>query len=160
LPLGSEPAVFGYIKLNPEMFWPAILVATLGNTVGGAIDWWLGYWAKLAVVKYRRRRQQHEHEIEHAEHRPHPKRPRKPSLDARYFRWMKRIGPPSLLASWLPGIGDPLCTLAGWLRLRFWPSVMYMAIGKLARYLVMTVLLLWIPDGFWQGLLAPLKELF
>ena len=32
LPLGSEPVVFGLVKLNPEMFWPAILVATTGNT--------------------------------------------------------------------------------------------------------------------------------
>lgn len=28
LPLGSEPAVFGLVKLNPELFWPAVLVAT------------------------------------------------------------------------------------------------------------------------------------
>ena len=32
LPLGSEPAVFGLVKLNPELFWPAVLVATAGNT--------------------------------------------------------------------------------------------------------------------------------
>ena len=25
LPLGSEPAVFGLIKINPELFWPAKL---------------------------------------------------------------------------------------------------------------------------------------
>ena len=30
LPVGSEPAVFGLIKLNPELFWPAVLVATAG----------------------------------------------------------------------------------------------------------------------------------
>lgn len=36
LPLGSEPAVFGLIKINPAMFWPAILVATAGNTLGVA----------------------------------------------------------------------------------------------------------------------------
>ena len=40
LPLGSEPVVFGLVKLNPQMFWPAIAVATLGNTLGGAIDWY------------------------------------------------------------------------------------------------------------------------
>ena len=28
LPLGSEPAVFGLIKLNPDLFWPTIFVAT------------------------------------------------------------------------------------------------------------------------------------
>ena len=27
LPLGSEPAVFGLVKLNPDLFWPAVLVA-------------------------------------------------------------------------------------------------------------------------------------
>jgi membrane protein YqaA with SNARE-associated domain len=45
VPLGSEPVVFGLIKLNPELFWPTILVATAGNTIGGAIDWWMGYGA-------------------------------------------------------------------------------------------------------------------
>ena len=39
LPMGSEPVVFGLIKLNPELFWPAILVATAGNTLGGAVSW-------------------------------------------------------------------------------------------------------------------------
>ena len=34
LPMGSEPAVFGLVKLNPELFWPAVLVGTAGNTLG------------------------------------------------------------------------------------------------------------------------------
>jgi membrane protein YqaA with SNARE-associated domain len=38
LPMGSEPAVFGLVKLNPEMFWPAILLATAGNTLGGMVS--------------------------------------------------------------------------------------------------------------------------
>ncbi|MGO3130197.1 MAG: YqaA family protein, partial [Alcaligenes sp.] len=33
---------------------------------------------------------------------------------------------------------------AGWLRLPFWPSVFYMAVGKLGRYITMTAGLLWI----------------
>jgi hypothetical protein len=49
LPMGSEPAVFGLVKLNPELFWPAVLVATAGNTLGGAISWWMGYGAERAV---------------------------------------------------------------------------------------------------------------
>jgi membrane protein YqaA with SNARE-associated domain len=57
-----------------------------------------------------------------------------------------------MLLSWVPGIGDPLCTLAGWLHLPFWPSVMYMAIGKLGRYICMTALLLYVPDGLWKWL--------
>ena len=160
LPLGSEPAVFGYVKLNPDMFWPAVLVATLGNTIGGAIDWWMGYAAKLAVVRYRLRRQNRQHEREHAQHLEHPKKASKPALDAKYFRWMRRWGPPTMLVSWLPGIGDPLCTLAGWLRMPFWPSVGYMAIGKFLRYLAMTGSLLWIPDSFWHGVGQIFHRLF
>ena len=39
LPLGSEPAVFGLVKLNPSLFWPAMAVATVGATLGGALTW-------------------------------------------------------------------------------------------------------------------------
>ena len=48
LPLGSEPAVVGLLQLNPALFWPAILTATAGNTIGGAISWWVG-WAQGVV---------------------------------------------------------------------------------------------------------------
>ncbi|TFI48779.1 DedA family protein, partial [Diaphorobacter sp. DS2] len=48
LPVGSEPAVFGLVKLNPELLWPAILVATAGNTLGGAVSWWMGLGAHRA----------------------------------------------------------------------------------------------------------------
>ncbi len=53
LPLGSEPAVFGLIKLNPDLFWPAILVATAGNTLGGGLSWWIGLAAHKAVDRAR-----------------------------------------------------------------------------------------------------------
>ena len=39
-------------------------------------------------------------------------------------------------------VGDPLCAVAGWLRLPFWPRLAYVAIGKFARYLTMTWVLL------------------
>ncbi|MDB5773455.1 MAG: hypothetical protein JWM42_3829 [Burkholderia sp.] len=123
LPLGSEPAVFAVIKANAALFWPAIAVATVGNTLGGIIDYWIGYGAKQAFAKER---------------------------ESRWFGWLKRYGAKTMLLAWLPGVGDPLCTLAGWLKLPFWPSVFYMAIGKLLRYLTMTTLLLNVPDGFWR----------
>ncbi len=126
LPMGSEPAVFGLIKLNPELFWPAILVATAGNTVGGAITWWMGLGAHAA--------------FDHLTHHEHPAK-------AKALVWLQRFGPPACLMSWLPVIGDPLCGVAGWLKLPFWPCVVYMAIGKFFRYLVMTAALLWAFPG-------------
>jgi membrane protein YqaA with SNARE-associated domain len=125
LPLGSEPAVFAVIKADGALFWPVMLVATFGNTLGGVVDYWMGYGPKQAFAKER---------------------------DTRWFLWLGRFGPKTLLLAWLPGIGDPLCTLAGWLRMAFWPSVVYMAIGKFLRYATMTWLLLHVPDGFWRQL--------
>ncbi|MBV6273331.1 DedA family protein [Alcaligenaceae bacterium CGII-47] len=131
LPLGSEPAVFGYVKLAPEMFWPAVLVATLGNTIGGTISYAMGRGAERAYEKWR---------LEH------PGKSGKKAggrWHASTTRWIHRLGPPALLLSWLPVIGDPLCAVAGWLRLAFWPSVAYMAIGKFIRYALMTSFLLY-----------------
>jgi membrane protein YqaA with SNARE-associated domain len=125
LPLGSEPAVFGLVKLNPELFWPAVLVATAGNTLGGAVSWWMGYGAERAYERVRHRR---------------------PS-ELRALQWLERFGAKACLLSWLPVVGDPLCAVAGWLRLPFWPCVVYMAIGKFARYVTMTAALLWVFPG-------------
>ena len=124
LPLGSEPAVFGLIKLNPELFWPAVLVATAGNTLGGALTWWMGFGAERV---YEAR----------AHHAP----------EARALRWLERFGAKACLLSWLPVVGDPLCAVAGWLRMPFWPCVAYMAIGKFLRYFSMTASLLWVFPG-------------
>ncbi|MEP6874381.1 MAG: YqaA family protein [Burkholderiales bacterium] len=129
LPLGSEPAVFGLVKLNPELFWPAVLVATAGNTLGGAFTWWNGYGAERAYER-----------VKHA----------KPP-DARALRWLQRLGAKACLFSFLPVVGDPLCAVAGWLKLPFWPCVLYMLIGKFLRYLAMTVAMLWA----WPGQFTP-----
>ena len=120
LPLGSEPAVFGLVKLNPDLFWPAVLVATAGNTLGGAVTWWMGYGAEAAY--------------ERMSHRKPP--------NARALRWLGRWGTKGCLLSWLPVVGDPLCAVAGWLKLPFWPCVFYMALGKFLRYLTITTMFL------------------
>jgi membrane protein YqaA with SNARE-associated domain len=125
LPLGSEPAVFAVIKANHALFWPVMAVATIGNTLGGMIDYWMGYCAKQAFVRER---------------------------GSRWFGWLQRFGAKSLLLGWMPVIGDPLCTLAGWLKMPPGPCVFYMAIGKFLRYLIMITLLLHVPDGFWRQL--------
>jgi len=126
LPMGSEPVLFGLVKLNPGLFWPAIAVATAGNTLGGAISWWMGYGAEKAYEKITH------HSAEH-----------------RALAILRRFGPKACLLAWLPVVGDPLCAVAGWLQLPFWPCVAYMAIGKLLRYITMTAALLWVFPGQW-----------
>ena len=137
LPMGSEPAVFGYLKLAPDMFWPAILTATLGNTLGGAISYGMGLGAVKAFERWREKHGTDQMPQNKAGGRWHD----------RISPWLHRLGPAALLLSWLPVVGDPLCAVAGWLKLRFWPCVCYMAIGKFLRYVTMTAALLWIFPG-------------
>ena len=123
LPMGSEPVVFGLVQLNPHLFWPVIAVATVGNTLGGGVSWWMGYATHHVVAQ------------------------RAPtSQDVRALAWLERLGPKACLLAWLPLVGDPLCAVAGWLRLPFWQCLGYMAIGKLARYTIMTAAL----TGLWK----------
>jgi membrane protein YqaA with SNARE-associated domain len=68
-------------------------------------------------------------------------------LHSKALDWLKGFGPKACLLSWLPGVGDPLCAVAGWLQLPFWPCVAYMAVGKFARYVTMTSALLWLFPG-------------
>ena len=118
LPMGSEPVVFAVVQLNPDLFWPVVLVATAGNTLGGAVTWWMGYAAHQVADKYG----------SSAHH-------------VRALTWLKKLGPKACLLGWLPLVGDPLCAVAGWLKMPFWPCVTYMLVGKFARYVVMTVLM-------------------
>ncbi len=42
LPGGSEVVLFGVLKLDPGQYWPALAVATLGNTLGGMSSYLIG----------------------------------------------------------------------------------------------------------------------
>lgn len=134
LPMGSEPVVFAYVSMVPHMFWAAVAVATAGNTIGGITSYWLGLGAVRAVETWRERRDD-----------ATAAQPREPGgkWHSLGTRWLQRAGPPALLLSWLPIVGDPLCAVAGYLRMPFWPCVVYMAIGKCVRYTLMTAALMW-----------------
>ncbi len=122
LPLGSEPALLGYVALMPQAVWPAIGVATAGNTLGSVITYLMGAGAQRVLCT---------------------------ASDKQPGRWQRRaeglalrFGAPVLLFSWVPLLGDPLCAVAGWLRLPFWPCLGWIALGKFARYVVICGLLL------------------
>ncbi|MCK6412186.1 MAG: DedA family protein [Azonexus sp.] len=104
LPGGSEALLWAYLQHSPEQTWPALLLATLGNTAGGMSSWYCGRLLPQGS----------------------PILPQQ----ARVQRW----GSPVLLLSWLPLVGDALCVAAGWLRLHCLPCLLYMALGKFARY--------------------------
>ena len=104
LPGGSEVVFAGMLATGSAGLWPALAVATLGNTLGGSSSYLVG--------------------------RLVPDR----ELRGRALGWVRRWGSPVLLLSWVPIIGDALCVAAGWLRLNLWWSVLFMALGKFGRY--------------------------
>ena len=123
LPMATEPVLFGFVKLNPDLFWLAIVVATVGNTAGGMVTYYMGYGAHQLLA--------------------HDKPPV-------HLQWLQKIGAPVLLLSWVPLIGDALCAMAGWIKLPWKPVLFWMSLGKFVRFLLMTVALLWVPPEFWQ----------
>jgi membrane protein YqaA with SNARE-associated domain len=42
LPGGSEAVLFGVLKLDPQLYWPALATATAGNTLGGMSSYLIG----------------------------------------------------------------------------------------------------------------------
>lgn len=59
-----------------------------------------------------------------------PPAPAKP-----WLAQLQKLGPISLLLSWVPVVGDALCGVAGWLRWSWLSVVVYLSIGKTLRYL-------------------------
>lgn len=117
LPGGSE-ALLLYLASTDEYAPSTLLwVATVGNTLGGLINWGMGW---LVAKRYPADHLQDKHATKAI------------SLIQRYGVW-------SLLFAWVPMIGDPLCLAAGWLRLNFLACLVCIACGKAARY----ALLLW-----------------
>lgn len=140
LPLGSEPVVYGMVKLRPDLFWETVAVATLGNTLGGALDYWMGRGAEW-MLERRLGLDRHGLPVGPVATTGAAAAPGK--WHQRAVRWMERFGPIGCVFAWLPGIGDPLCAVAGWLKLPFWPCLLWMAIGKFLRYVAMTAGLIW-----------------
>ncbi len=147
IPLGSEPVVYGMVKLRPDLFWETVAVATAGNVLGGIVDYWMGRGAEW-MLERRLRLDEHGLPVR----RSSTEASTGPSVTAteapskwhqRAVNWMERFGAFGCILSWLPGIGDPLCAVAGWLRLPFWRCVLWMTIGKCLRYVTMTAGLVW-----------------
>ena len=118
LPGGSEAVLFGVLKAHPQLYWSALGVASLGNTLGGMSSYLIGRFLpnERALL-------------------------RKSSGSRRGLEWIRRYGSPVILLSWAPLIGDVLCVAAGWLRVNWLWVLLFMVIGKFARYWVIAEVL-------------------
>ena len=106
LPGGSEVILYAVLARDASLLWPALIGATVCNTLGGLTSYLIGGWLRRA------------------------------QMPAREMEWLRRFGAPLLLLSWVPVVGDLLCVAAGWLRMRVALAALCIGLGKLARYAV------------------------
>jgi membrane protein YqaA with SNARE-associated domain len=107
LPGNSEIVLAALLAHAPDLLWPALAVATAGNTAGALTSYALG-----RVL-------------------PQPK------TTPRALALARRYGVAALLFSWVPLIGDALCVASGWLRQPVGWAALAILLGKFARYYVL-----------------------
>jgi membrane protein YqaA with SNARE-associated domain len=122
LPGSSEVALAAALASGRSGLSEALIVATIGNTLGSCVTW-LG----LFVTRWRGSRFFPVKDKDYERYR---------ALYQRYGLW-------SLLASWVPIIGDPLTVMAGIFRTPLIIFVPIVAFAKLVRYLMVAGVVSW-----------------
>ncbi len=112
LPLSSEIPLIVTVRRAEGWMLP-VAIATAGNYLGACTTYWL---ARVAIERTVR----------------HPSR-----RVAQASALISRYGPPSLVLSWVPLVGDALVALAGAARMPFAPFSIWTLAGKAARYAVL-----------------------
>ncbi|OLP59143.1 hypothetical protein BJF93_04315 [Xaviernesmea oryzae] len=114
LPGASEAAFLAAVTQKAAPPASLFMAATLGNVLGSLANLVLGRF----FLRYEDRRWF----------------PVSPAARARAERLFHRFGHPVLFFAWLPVVGDPLTLVAGLLRMPLLPFLVYVTLGKAARY--------------------------
>jgi membrane protein YqaA with SNARE-associated domain len=115
LPMNSEAVIL--LMLSQDFHpWTCILIATIGNSLGGLTNYFLGL---LGNPKWLKRIRISEEKIQSFEGRVQ-----------KYGYWLAFF-------SWVPFIGDPMTVALGFFRVSFWRVAFLVILGKFLRYLVL-----------------------
>lgn len=119
VPIGSEWLL---VAMVIKGFDPVLSVstATAGNTLGAVTTYGIGIYGSTWVI----------HKLLRMDALS---RKRAEKIYARFGVW-------SLLFSWLPVVGDPLCLAGGLLRIHFGVFLLLVFLGKLIRYGLLALL--------------------
>ena len=120
IPFSSEAIVAAAMYIGYPV-WVIVIVASVGNTVGGMISFYMGWLCKWDwLEKYLRVKKEKLMKVH--------------DRVARYGVW-------AALLTWLPVVGDLIAIAMGLMRVNPWWTLVLMFIGKMARYLLATGLL-------------------
>ncbi len=111
-PGGSEALLLVRLHQGADPL-ATVATATFGNVLGSLVTYGMGRFGRRAVARRTVKAERHV---------------------ARAERWFARFGRPALLFAWLPVVGDPLCLVAGVLRVGVASFLVLVTLGKLARY--------------------------
>ncbi|HHA1517321.1 TPA: YqaA family protein [Enterobacter bugandensis] len=109
LPGNSEVVLVAMLLSGVSQPWLLVLIATMGNSLGGLTNVILGRFFPLRE---------------------------KSRWQEKAVGWLKRYGAATLLLSWMPVIGDLLCLLVGWMRISWGPVLFFLCLGKALRYVL------------------------
>ncbi|TLU65609.1 DedA family protein [Enterobacter sp. MF024] len=112
LPGNSEVVLVAMLLSGVSQPWLLVLIATMGNSLGGLTNVILGRFFPLRKTS---------------------------RWQEKAVGWLKRYGAATLLLSWMPVIGDLLCLLAGWMRISWGPVLFFLCLGKALRYILVAV---------------------
>ncbi|GJL36977.1 Inner membrane protein YqaA [Phytobacter ursingii] len=115
LPGNSEVVLVAMLLSGLSQPWLLVLIATMGNSLGGLTNVILGRFFPLRE---------------------------KSRWQEKAAGWLRRYGAATLLLSWMPVIGDLLCLLAGWMRISWGPVVFFLCLGKAIRYVLLAIVTL------------------
>lgn len=123
IPFSSDVLLVGLLAIGGEPV-ESVVVATLGNWLGGLSSYWLGYIGKWEWIErwFKVKRE---------------------TLEKQQSRVVK-YGAALALLTWLPGIGDVFAIALGFYKLNVKRVAIYMFIGKGARFVMWALFYYWI----------------
>ena len=122
IPFSSEALVSGASLLGYNV-WVIVIVASIGNTIGGMISFGMGWLCKWEwLEKYFRVKRE--------------------KLEKVHSR-VEKYGCAAALLTWLPIVGDIIAIAMGFLRTNPYITIVLMFVGKFVRYLAVVGIMNW-----------------
>lgn len=118
-PAPSELIILVAFEHNFNVYL-VILIATIGNVIGSLTNYYIGYFSssQRLMTKFKINTNKIEYWTK---------------MSDKYGYWLG-------LLAWVPIIGDPLIAIVGFLRVKIVPLTGMIVIGKLSRYIIVTVI--------------------
>ena len=123
IPFGSEAYFITLLSLEKYNHFILFVVASVGHVLGSLFNWICGFYINFFIKK--------------------SWLPINNKIIDRGNKLFTKYGKWSLLISWFPLIGDPITFAAGTLRYPIIPFLVLVSIGKVGRYLIIYLSIIW-----------------